>query len=143
LSPPEDLEKSVAFCDAVGLPEALRLQKPDGKTWIVCDQFGDELFLELFPGGDGPVPGPDVTGFSRLSLTLSDIAKAETDCAAIGIPLVHPRTDARGIDGNRGMWSANPDGHRMEFVEVSPDCIQYRAVANHHAGDRPHIHALG
>ena len=139
-----DLEKSVAFYNAIGFPEVLRLQKPDGRTWIVYHQIGDDLFLELFPGGDGkPVPGPDVTGVNHLSLTVADIDKAEKDLAAIGIPLMHPRNNARGIDGNRGMWIADPDGHRIEIMEMAPDCIQYRAVANHHAGGKPHVLTLG
>ena len=118
--------------------------RPDGRTSIVYHQIGEELFLELFPGGDGnPVPGPDVTGVNHLSLTVADIDKAEKDLAAIGIPLMQPRNNARGIDGNRGMWIADPDGHRIEIMEMAPDCIQYRAVTNHQAGGKPHVLTLG
>ena len=35
----------------------------------------------------------------------------------------------RGVDGNRGTWIADPDGNRIEIMEMAPGCIQHEAIA--------------
>ena len=42
-----------------------------------------------------------------------------------------------GVDGNRGMWIEDPDGNRIEIMEMAPNCIQYQAVKNLQAGKAP------
>ncbi len=63
----------------------------------------------------------------HLCLTVEDIDVAETKLAEAGIALMRPRSAGRGIDGNRGMWIADPDGNQIEIMEMAPDCIQYQA----------------
>ena len=32
------------------------------------------------------------------------------------------------IDGNRQAWLEDPDGNRIELMEMAPDCLQYKAI---------------
>jgi lactoylglutathione lyase len=34
-----------------------------------------------------------------------------------------------GADGNRQCWIADPDGNRIEFMQMSPSCMQLDAIA--------------
>ena len=114
-----DLERSLAFYGKLGFPEFLRLTQEDGRTWIAYLRVSDSLFIELFPGGDGSdVPGPESVGIAATS------------------PLVASR---RGVDGNRGMWIADPDGNRIEIMEMAADCVQYEALKAVQNGEPPHV----
>ncbi len=134
-----DLNASLAFYEKLGFPEFLRLNEEDGQPWIIYLRFNDDLYLELFPGApDEPAPGPNTTGVNHLSLTVDDIEVAEAHLKEVGIPLTQPRKDTRGLDRNRGMWIADPDGNRIEIMEMAPNCIQYEAIKAFHAGKPPH-----
>jgi lactoylglutathione lyase len=132
-----DLEKSVAFYEALGFPEFLRLTKEDGAAWIVYIMFDDNLYLELFPGGTERVD-QNATGTNHLCLTVDDIEATARHLASVGIPLTSPLDPAkRGVDNNRGMWVEDPDGNRIEIMEMAPDCIQWAAVKQLKAGGGP------
>jgi len=140
-----DLDKSIAFYNAIGFPEMLRLLDEKGAPWIVYHRINDTLYLELFPGGKDekvPAEAASATGLFHLCLTVADAGAAEAQLDKAGIKLSRPRNAKRGIDGNRGMWIEDPDGNRIEIMEMAPDCIQYKAVANLKAGGKPHALAL-
>lgn len=134
-----DLDASVAFYNAIGFPEVLRLLNKEGNPWIVYHRVSDDVFIELFPGGDGDPSPPERTGLMHLCLTVEDIDAAEAKLGEAGISLMRPRTPGRGVDGNRGMWIADPDGNQIEIMEMAPGCIQYQAVQAVEAGGRPHV----
>lgn len=134
-----DLDASLKFYEKLGYPEFLRLNNDDGKPWIAYLRITDELYLELFPGGNGEqAAGPDRTGVHHLSLACTDLAKVVAHLEAEGIELQTPFTDKRGVDGNRGVWIHDPDGNRIEIMEMSPDCIQFAALRDVAAGKPPH-----
>lgn len=125
-----DLATSLAFYEKLGFPEFLRLTQEDGRPWIAYLRVTDELYLELFPGGDGgKATGPEHTGVHHLCLTTGDIEATAAHLAAIGIPASAPLVPSRrGVDGNRGMWITDPDGNRIEIMEMAKDCVQYEAL---------------
>ena len=138
-----DLDASLAFYEKLGFPEILRLLDKAGEPWIVYLRVSDATLLELFPGGAGtPVPGPEATGVNHLSLAVQDLDATEAALAAAGVALSRPRSAGRGLDGNRGMWIEDPDGNRIEIMEMAPDCIQARALARLRAGEPPEALAL-
>ena len=47
------------------------------------------------------------------------------------------RIRAEGVDGNRGMWVTDPDGNRIEIMEMAPDCAQYEAIKAMRNGGPP------
>lgn len=139
----KDLDASIAFYDKLGFPEFLRLLNDKGDPWIVYLRITDEIYLELFPKGVGDkVPEADRIGLTHLCLTVKDIDAAEAQLKAVGVPLSRPRKEGRGVDRNRGMWIEDPDGHRIEIMEMAADCIQYEAIKALHAGKKPVARSL-
>jgi lactoylglutathione lyase len=136
-----DLEASLAFYAKLGFPEFLRLTQADGRTWIAYLKITDQLYLELFPGGDGgKAVGPEHTGVHHLCLTTDDIEATAAHLEAVGIPPLHALVPSkRGVDGNRGMWVADPDGNRIEIMEMARDCVQFEALKDVAAGGKPHV----
>lgn len=125
----KDLEASLDFYrDRLGLREMDRLLRDDGTPWLVYLRITDRQFLELFPGATTDrAPGTDANGVNHLCLTIDDLAVAATTMAASGINLTSPIK--RGLDGNRGAWIEDPDGNRIELMEMNPGCLQYTAIA--------------
>ena len=138
-----DLDASLAFYGKLGFPEMLRLTNDKDEPWIVYLRVTDALYLELFPKGVGErVPPENNVGMTHLCLTSPDLDLTEAHLKSVGIGLSRPRNPKRGVDGNRGMWVEDPDGNRIEIMEMAPDCIQFKAVENLHAGGEPHALAL-
>ena len=44
-----------------------------------------------------------------------------------GVDLLSPIK--MGADGNRQAWIEDPDGNRIELMEMAPDCLQLKAIA--------------
>jgi lactoylglutathione lyase len=125
-----DLQASIDFYARIGFPEFLRLTETDGSPWIVYMRVTDELYVELLPGGKGRGGDQSATGLNHLCLTTENIEATVADLKRLGVPLTAPFDPAkRGVDGNRGTWIADPDGNRIEIMEMAPACVQYEAIA--------------
>jgi lactoylglutathione lyase len=125
-----DLQASIDFYTRIGFPEFLRLTETDGSPWIVYMRITDELYIELLPGGKGRAGDEIATGLNHLCLTTDDIEATVAELKRLGIPLTASFDPAkRGVDGNRGTWIADPDGNRIEIMEMAPACVQYDAIA--------------
>ena len=131
-----DLDASIDFYGKLGFPEFLRLTEEDGSPWIVYLRITDEIYFELLPGGNGSRAGDQqATGVNHICLTTGDIEVTAAHLAKVGIPATVPLDPAkRGVDRNRGMWVTDPDGNRIEIMEMAPNCIQYEAIAAMRAG---------
>ena len=70
-------------------------------------------------------------------MTVADLDRAEAQLKEVGVELMHPRSEKRGLDGNRGMWIQDPDGHQIEIMEMAPNCIQAEALRTLRAGGSP------
>jgi catechol 2,3-dioxygenase-like lactoylglutathione lyase family enzyme len=128
-----DLQASIDFYTAIGFPEFLRLTEEDGSPWIVYMRITDELYVELLPGGKGMAGDQVATGLNHLCLTTDDIEATVALLNKSGIPLTTTfEPNHRGVDGNRGVWIADPDGNRIEIMEMAPNCAQYEAIAAWH-----------
>ena len=126
-----DLKASIDFYGKLGFPEFLRLTEEDGTPWIVYLRITDEIYIELLPGGDGGRAGDQkATGVNHICLTTDDIVATAAHLAKVGVPLTAPLDpQKRGVDNNRGMWVTDPDGNRIEIMEMAPNCVQYEAIA--------------
>ncbi len=125
-----DLEASIDFYSKLGFPEFLRLTQNDGKAWIVYLRITDELYIELLPGGKGRAGDQQATGLNHLCLTTPDIEMTVRELTKVGVPLTSPLDPSkRGVDRNRGCWITDPDGNRIEIMEMAPNCVQYDAIA--------------
>jgi len=124
----KDLDVSLDFWrDRVGLQEMHRLKRDDGTTWLVYLRITDLQFLELFPGAETDhAPGEEANGVLHICLTIDDLDVEVARLAKAGVTIVSPVKG--GLDGNRGAWIHDPDGNRIELMEMAPNCLQYEAI---------------
>jgi lactoylglutathione lyase len=123
-----DVGRSLEFYrDRLGFSELMRLNHEDGSLWLVYLRITDTQFLELFPGGKGArAPGSDVTAINHFCLECDDLDATAAKLGEAGIQLtVQPKT---GADRNRQCWIEDPDGNRIEFMQMSPDSMQAEAI---------------
>ncbi len=123
-----DLARSLAFYEGrLGFREMLRLER-DGRVWLVYLRITDTQYLEIFPDGEGErVPAATATGYNHVCLEVADIDRALAEVAAAGLALAQPR--ALGADGNWQAWIEDPDGHRIELMQMLPGSLQRAAIA--------------
>lgn len=119
-----DMERSLGFyCGGLGLREAFRLYNDDGETWIVYLHIGGPDFIELFPDPrvqGGPVPAGS---YRHLCLMVDDITATLAALAARGVHADRP--PARGKDHNWQAWLTDPDGNRIELMQIAPESPQW------------------
>ncbi len=123
-----DIERSLAFYrDTLGFAEMMRLHRADGSLMLIYLRITDTQFVELFPDGQGMTsPGREVTAINHFCLACADL---DTTAAALrdkGIRLtVEPKM---GLDHNRQCWIDDPDGNRIEFMQMSASSMQAEAI---------------
>jgi lactoylglutathione lyase len=122
-----NLEESLAFYAKLGLHEAFRLKRPDGSVGLVYVQVNDNAFLELFPGGtEQPEASRTKTGYAHACLLVDDIQESYREATAKGVPTTgEPKL---GGDGNWQFWITDPDGTRIEMMQIMPDSLQAKAA---------------
>ena len=57
---------------------------------------------------------------------IDDLDAESARLASVGIELTSQITT--GLDGNLGAWIADPEGNRIELMEMAPNCIQFQAI---------------
>lgn len=126
----KDLDKALDFYTRVlEFPEMMRLHKDDGSTWLVYLRITDDQFLEIFPGADEE-RAPESwhnNGMTHLCLTVDDIDAVVKRITDKGVALIVQLKD--GADGNRQAWIADPDGNRIEIMQMMPGSMQEKAIA--------------
>jgi lactoylglutathione lyase len=122
-----DLDAALDFyCAKLGLTEAFRLFHDDGTPWIVYILVGQGGFIELFPGGK-PGAGAVDGSYRHLCLAVDDMEATLEELKARGLPLAGEVN--RGKDGNVQFWLTDPDGNRIELMEIHPESLQAQALA--------------
>ncbi|MFO1141566.1 MAG: VOC family protein [Amaricoccus sp.] len=126
-----DLDRSLDFyVGKLGFAEMMRLDKPDGSpgVWLVYLRITDDQYLELFPEGVGDrAAGREVTGMNHLCLGVEDLDAVLAQLEMAGVPLTIQKK--MGADGNLQAWIEDPDGNRIELMQMMPDCLQLDAIA--------------
>ena len=124
----KNLDASLDFYQRLGLTEAFRIHGPDGALRIVYMQLGGGQFIELFPNATEPVTLSQQTiGYAHLCLEVDDIQATVAGVEAKGLVLDRPIVAGR--DGNFQAWIVDPDGNRIEFMQISPTSLQAKARA--------------
>jgi lactoylglutathione lyase len=135
-----DVDRSLAFyTNVLELPEMLRLHHEDGSLFLVYLRITDDAYLEIFPNAEGD-RGPDVNANAvhHFCLTVDRLEPMLEKVVANGgrpfawrdgrlQPTDTPKIST-GLDGNRQSWLEDPDGNRIELMEMSDDCLQYEAI---------------
>jgi lactoylglutathione lyase len=124
-----DLDRSLAFYrDTLGFKEMMRINHEDGQLMLVYLRVTDTQYVELFPRGKGEVaPDEETTSMHHVCLQVSNMAETVEALGKIGVPLF--RDAKRGLDGNNQCWIKDPDGNRIEFMQMLPGNMQELAIA--------------
>ena len=125
----QDIDQSLDFYTRVlGLPEAFRMYNDDGSLWMVYLKTGGGAFVELFTkGGARPEAPRNASGFKHLCLGVDDIEAALHDLQAKGLD-VDPGGIRTGRSKCKQYFIADPDGVRIELMQLLPESLQARAL---------------
>jgi lactoylglutathione lyase len=123
-----DMEKSLDFYTRVaGFKKAFSINSETGEPWIEYLYMGNGQFIELFYGGkkDNPWSG-DLCGFNHLCLQVDDIHSVVERVKKEGVEV----TDGpkQGVDNNWQAWIKDPDGIRIEFMQIDEQSPHYKAM---------------
>ncbi len=119
----KNMDKSINFyCNVLGFKKAFELKKDNGDPWIVYIKIAHNQFIELFYTNPEAEKRDSAVGYSHLCLEVSDIGLIADHLRGKGIILdVEPM---QGKDGNYQCWAKDPDGNRIEFMQMDPNCLQ-------------------
>ena len=113
-----DLERSIAFYEALGFEEVGRLPIRDEAINVFMGLPGDGARLELTFNHDQDEPYDVGTGYGHIAITSDDLDAALERLAATGIePERPPYTVSE--NGPRLCFVRDPDGYRVEVIESS------------------------
>ncbi len=110
----------------LGFEEMFRLYTDADELWIIYLRISDEVFIELFPkSGEAPAKSGS---YSHLCLEVDDIEITAKTVAERGAVLDNGGKINTGKDGNLQVWTSDPEGNRIEFMQLMLDCLQMRAI---------------
>jgi catechol 2,3-dioxygenase-like lactoylglutathione lyase family enzyme len=115
-----DIDKTVAYyTKTLGFPEAFRQNDASGKLQLVYVQISKNTFVELQPANGRP------TGISHFGVVVENQKDANAMFKARGAKV----TDIT-VSGTKAILSneTDPDGNRMELVEITPDSLHRKAM---------------
>jgi lactoylglutathione lyase len=128
-----DIEATAKFYrEALGLKEAFRMMTPAGdKVGTIYIYIAPSQFLEIYSGDIGTSTGPanagegSPLGFSHICLEVDNVARALEEARARGAPIDGELK--KGYSRCIQFWTHDPDGNRVELMELPPDCLQTEA----------------
>jgi lactoylglutathione lyase len=123
------------YRDTLGFDEMLRLNQDDGRLWLVYLRITDTQYLEIFPDGMGETPAREQMGVTHVCWEVDDMDAALAELEERGVPLTTPLR--RGRTGNLQAWITDPDGNRVELMQMNPEGMTLRAVESLRQGDGP------
>ena len=126
----KDMEKSLDFyTKALGLKKVFEIPDPKtGEPWIIYLYLAGRQFVELFYNGSKDNPWQrELRGFNHICIEVDDIQAAVEMIASAGYKLdVLPK---QGRDHNWQAWVKDPDGVRVELMQIDPNSPQAKAIA--------------
>jgi lactoylglutathione lyase len=130
----KDMEKSLDFyCRVLGLKRAFEFANPqNGDPWIVYLYLGEGEYIELFYNGTVDTPWrPELRGFNHIAILVDDCVQKCKEIEATGYPL--DRGPSVGVDNNWQAWLTDPDGVRVELMQLGPDSPQIQFAKSQEA----------
>lgn len=149
-----DLEKSLAFYrDQLGFPEKFRLTYGDyieavlasaksagrpadeafinklkakkDQIWIIYLELGNGSFIELFDKENATAPNPPKNenfNYLHFALEVEDIHALRDELISKGVSI--DRGPTFGVEGTWQMWTHDPDGNQVEWMQYTPESMQ-------------------
>lgn len=115
-----NMDKALEFyCGALGFTKAFVLNDDQGNPWINYIKISDGQFIELFYGS--PTRAGNQS-YAHLCLEVDNIDEVAAAIKAKGLRLdVEPN---QGKDLNWQCWVSDPDGNKIEFMQLSDSSPQ-------------------
>ena len=129
----KDIDRTLDFYrDKLGFKEMFRLER-DRKLWLMYLRVTDTQYIELFPEAVGDhAPPREANGLNHICLEVDSIDGVLADLVKAGIPIA--REKQMGADGNLQAWIEDPDGNRIELMQMDPNNMQSKALKRLRAG---------
>ena len=119
----KDMKASLDFyCNKLGMELAFSIPDDNGKPWIEYLKVADGQFVELFYA-DGETENKG--SYSHLCLQVDDCKAAVADFIAAGVTM--DSMPCQGKDFNWQAWVKDPDGNRIEIMQIVPESPQAKA----------------
>jgi lactoylglutathione lyase len=111
-----DIDRSVAFYEALGFEERRRMDLPDGaiNVFMGIPGDGDRLELTWNPGVESYDLG---TGYNHIALTVPSLQETLGELAGKDIAPEKPPYNV-GAGGPLICFVRDPDGYRIELIDV-------------------------
>jgi lactoylglutathione lyase len=124
-----DIETTAAFYrDVLGMEEAFRMHNLEGGKLGSIHMFvAPSQYIEIFPNGTEEVKADPqhAIGPSHACFEVENAAKYLEEVRARGAPI--DTELKKGFSRCIQFWTHDPDGNRIEFMELPPDCLQVEA----------------
>jgi lactoylglutathione lyase len=111
-----EIDRSVAFYEALGFEEMARMPIRDEATNVFMGLPGDGARLELTHNHDQTEPYEIGTGYGHIAVTVEDLDGTLARLAGQGIEPEKPPYSVRE-GGSRLCFVRDPDGYRVEIIE--------------------------
>ena len=125
----KDMDAALRFYEeGLGFKRAFDMPEPEtGEPWIVYVYAGSGQFVELFYGGEKDYSwDPKDRAYNHVCIGTDDIHKATAKLQEAGYTMdILPKL---GCDGNWQAWVTDPDGVRIELMQISPESPQMEAM---------------
>lgn len=109
------------YVGGFGFEEAFRIFNDDGSLRIVYVHISDGQYLELCLGGEDRLAFDDAKnlGHRHMAFVVEDLAKTKSELEGRGV--VFDSEILAMKDHNLAAYLFDPEGNKIELVEVGPD----------------------
>lgn len=118
-----DMKKSSDFYSKIlGFEKVFSITDDEDKPWIEYFRIAEGQFIELFYSkGEPDLDAQRRIGYQHVCYEVDDIHKTEKEIQKNGGQLDRPIK--MGKDGNYQMWVKDPDGNRIELMQIMPGSL--------------------
>jgi catechol 2,3-dioxygenase-like lactoylglutathione lyase family enzyme len=115
-----DMKRSTDFYSGImGFEKVFEIPDDKGDPWICYFKIGKAQFIELFyPQKEEAADTKARIGFSHMCFLVDDMKRTEAEVVKRGGTLDRPIK--LGKDGNYQCWLKDPDGNRIELMQIMP-----------------------
>jgi lactoylglutathione lyase len=123
----KDIEETAKFyTEIVGFKEAFRMYNGEGGALgTIYLYIAPSQLIEIFPNGSGEQAGNNAIGIKHICIEVDNAATFLEELRERGAPI-----DAElktGFSKSLMFWTHDPDGVKIEFMELPPESLQAQA----------------
>jgi len=123
-----DMEVTAKFYrEIAGFREAFRMYNLEGgKLGCIYMYIANGQFIEIFPDGEGEQSDNKTIGIKHICIEVDNAAGCLEELRSRGAPI---DTELKtGFSKCIQFWTHDPDGNKIEFMELPPESLQAQAI---------------